>query len=73
VDYWVNCVYGRGRYVIVDIEEYEKTQAALKLMSELEKGRISGGAITLTAAKGMLTEGRLGYSKAEKIAAAEAL
>jgi prevent-host-death family protein len=33
---------GRGRYVIVDIEEYEKTQAALKLMSELEKGRISG-------------------------------
>jgi prevent-host-death family protein len=33
---------GRGRYVLVDIEEYEKTQAALKLMSELEKGRISG-------------------------------
>jgi PHD/YefM family antitoxin component YafN of YafNO toxin-antitoxin module len=33
---------GRGRYVIVDMEEYEKTQAAIKLMSELEKGRISG-------------------------------
>jgi PHD/YefM family antitoxin component YafN of YafNO toxin-antitoxin module len=33
---------GRGRYAIVDIEEYEKTRAALKLMSELEKGRISG-------------------------------
>jgi prevent-host-death family protein len=33
---------GRGRYVLIDIEEYEKTQAALKLMSELEKGRISG-------------------------------
>jgi prevent-host-death family protein len=33
---------GRGRYAIVDIEEYEKTQAAVKLMSELEKGRISG-------------------------------
>jgi PHD/YefM family antitoxin component YafN of YafNO toxin-antitoxin module len=33
---------GRGRYVIVDMEDYEKTQAAIKLMSELEKGRISG-------------------------------
>jgi prevent-host-death family protein len=33
---------GRGRYAIVDLEEYEKTQAAAKLMSELEKGRISG-------------------------------
>jgi prevent-host-death family protein len=33
---------GRGRYVILDMEEYEKTQAAIKLMSELEKGRISG-------------------------------
>jgi PHD/YefM family antitoxin component YafN of YafNO toxin-antitoxin module len=33
---------GRGRYVIVDMEEYEKTQAAIRLMSELEKGRISG-------------------------------
>jgi prevent-host-death family protein len=33
---------GRGCYVVVDMREYEKTQAALKLMSELEKGRISG-------------------------------
>jgi PHD/YefM family antitoxin component YafN of YafNO toxin-antitoxin module len=33
---------GRGRYVIVEMEDYEKTQAAIKLMSELEKGRISG-------------------------------
>jgi prevent-host-death family protein len=33
---------GRGRYVIIDMEEYEKTQAAIKLMAELEKGRISG-------------------------------
>jgi hypothetical protein len=32
---------GRGRYV-VDIQEYEKNHAALKLMSELEKGRVSG-------------------------------
>ena len=33
---------GRGRYAIVDIEEYEKTQAVLKLMSELAKGEHSG-------------------------------
>ena len=33
---------GRGRYVIVDMQEYEKTRATLKLMSELEKGRRSG-------------------------------
>ncbi len=29
---------GRGRYVIVDIAEYEKQNAILKLMSELAKG-----------------------------------
>ncbi len=29
---------GRGKYVIVDMEEFEKTQAALKLMGELSKG-----------------------------------
>lgn len=33
---------GRGRYAIVDMEEYEKTQAVLKLMSELAKGERSG-------------------------------
>ena len=33
---------GRGRYAIVDIEEYEKTQATIKLMSELAKGEKSG-------------------------------
>ena len=29
---------GRGKYAIVDMEEFEKTQAALKLMGELSKG-----------------------------------
>ena len=29
---------GRGRYAILDMEEYEKTQATLKLLSELSKG-----------------------------------
>ena len=33
---------GRGRYVIVDMAEYEKTQAVLKLMDELSKGERSG-------------------------------
>jgi prevent-host-death family protein len=32
---------GRGRYAIVDMEEFEKTQAALKLLSELAKGEKS--------------------------------
>lgn len=41
---------GRGRYAIVDIEEYERTKATIKLLSKLaegehtaqEKGWISG-------------------------------
>ena len=33
---------GRGRYVILDIEDYEKKEAVIKLMVELEKGRSSG-------------------------------
>ena len=32
---------GRGRYAIVDIQDYEKTQAILKLMGELAKGERS--------------------------------
>lgn len=32
---------GRGRYAIVDIEEYEKMQAVIKLMGELAKGEES--------------------------------
>jgi prevent-host-death family protein len=33
---------GRGCYAIVDMKEYEKTQATLKLMSELARGTKSG-------------------------------
>ena len=33
---------GRGKYAIVDIEEYEKTKAVIKLMGELAKGEQSG-------------------------------
>jgi len=45
---------GRGRYVIVDMAEYEKTQAVLKLIDELAKGERSGsekGWIDLAAAE----------------------
>ena len=33
---------GRGKYAIIDMEEYEKMQAILKLMGELAKGERSG-------------------------------
>lgn len=33
---------GRGRYVILDIDEYEKTSATLKLLSELSQGEKAG-------------------------------
>ena len=33
---------GRGRYAILDMQDYEKTQAKLRLMSDLAKGRKSG-------------------------------
>ena len=33
---------GRGRYAIIDIQDYEKTRATLKLMDELAKGKKSG-------------------------------
>ncbi len=32
---------GRGKYVIIDMEEYEKTKAAIKLIGELYKGEKS--------------------------------
>ena len=40
------------RYAIIDIQDYEKTQATIQLMNELEKGRKSGeekGWLTLEA------------------------
>ena len=32
---------GRGRYAIVDMQDYERTQATIRLMNELAKGRRS--------------------------------
>lgn len=48
---------GRGRYAIVDMEEYEKTRALLKLMEEIAKGEKSGkenGWIDIAEAEKML-------------------
>ncbi len=33
---------GRGRYAIVDIEQYERNEAIIKLMKELSAGESSG-------------------------------
>lgn len=33
---------GRGKYAIMDIQDYEKMQATLRLMNELAKGRTAG-------------------------------
>ena len=33
---------GRGKYAILDMEDYEKTQATIRLMNEISKGRRSG-------------------------------
>lgn len=32
---------GRGRYVMIDIQDYEKTQATLKLMKKLGEAELS--------------------------------
>ena len=48
---------GRGRYAILDIQDFEKTQATLRLMNELAKGRKSGeesGWLTLEAVEELL-------------------
>ncbi|WP_418791822.1 type II toxin-antitoxin system prevent-host-death family antitoxin [Phosphitispora sp. TUW77] len=33
---------GRGKFAIVDINEYEKLKASLKLMSQLVQGELAG-------------------------------
>ena len=38
---------GRGRYVILDINDFEKEKAARRLMAELDRARKSGGEKTL--------------------------
>ena len=33
---------GRGKYAIIDIQDYEKSQAKIQLLNELAKGRKPG-------------------------------
>ena len=33
---------GHGRYALLDMQDYEKMQSTLELMSEIERGRKSG-------------------------------
>ena len=43
---------GRGKYAIVDMHDYEKAQATIRLINEIAKGRRSGekkGWLTLEA------------------------
>lgn len=43
---------GRGKYAILDMQDFDRTQATLRLMKELVKGRNSGeekGWLTLEA------------------------
>lgn len=45
---------GRGKYAIFDMKDFEKTQATIRLMSKLAKGRKSGeekGWLALEAVK----------------------
>ena len=46
---------GRGRYVIVDMQDYEKTQATIRLMNELAKGRSENLSLTGLAQSYSLT------------------
>ena len=49
---------GRGRYVIMDIDEYEKNQASLALLSALAEGEISAkvqGCLSIDEAKKRLS------------------
>lgn len=48
---------GRGKYAIVDMEEYERTKATIKLMSQLAKGEASvkeGGWIDIDDVQSLL-------------------
>jgi prevent-host-death family protein len=44
---------GRGRYAIVDMHDYEKAQATIRLMNEIAKGRRSGETEGYISAEGM--------------------
>lgn len=46
---------GRGKYAILDMRDYEKTLATIRLMNELEKGRRSAEEEPLISPKELRT------------------
>jgi len=46
---------GRGRYAILDMQNFEKTQATIRLMNELAKGRSENLSLTGLAQSYSLT------------------
>ena len=46
---------GHGRYAILDIQDFEKTQAIIRLMNELAKGRSENLSLTGLAQSYSLT------------------
>ena len=46
---------GRGRYAILDMQDFEKTQATIRLMNELAKGRSENLSLTGLAQSYSLT------------------
>ena len=46
---------GRGRYAILDMQDFEKTQAIIRLMNELAKGRSENLSLTGLAQSYSLT------------------
>ena len=46
---------GHGRYAILDIQDFEKTQATIRLMNELAKGRSENLSLTGLAQSYSLT------------------
>ena len=53
---------GRGRYAIVDMHDYEKAQATIRLMNEIAKGRRSGETEGWPALRGLLSFSHLPHA-----------
>lgn len=51
---------GRGRYAVVDIDDWDKEQALRRLMYELDKGRTSGEGVPLSEVRARFEAQRQG-------------
>ena len=55
--------HGRGCYVLVDMQEYERSQAELRLLKELVAGARSGAEEGWLDVEAVAEEVRAGYSR----------